>query len=104
MNWPDSVGSEVKSCARCQESNDSAALDRNNPTNQANQQIAAQTSAYNLASAREATAATEGMHERGIAATERMSSSALSQARTQFDDSQAFNERMSSTAYQRGVA
>ena len=73
-------------------------------TNRANQDIAQATSAFNLQSAREATAATEGMHARGISATQGMQNSALAQARDQFNSSQAFNERMSNTAAQRGVA
>lgn len=73
-------------------------------TNQANQQIAAATSAFNLQQAREATAATEGMAARSISATEGMASSARSLSASQFAQSQAFAERMSNTAYTRGIA
>ena len=72
-------------------------------TNAANQNIAAATSAQNLQSAREATEATEGMAARAISSTEGMNARALSQSQNQFDASQAFSERMSNSAMQRGV-
>lgn len=83
-------------------------------TNQSNQAIASQETEFNQASAREAnalteklagkaTASTEGMASRAIKSTEGMTSSALALSREQFDKSQAFNERMSNTAYTRGV-
>lgn len=84
-------------------------------TNQSNQAIATQETEFNLASAREAnalteklagkaTVSTEGMAARAIKSTEGMTSSALALSKSQFDQSQAFNERMSSTAYTRGIA
>lgn len=83
-------------------------------TNVSNQAIATQETETNLASAREANAlteklagkatlSTEGMAARSIKATEGMTSSALAMSKSQFDQSQAFNERMSNTAYTRGV-
>ncbi len=50
-----------------------------------------------------AISSTEGMAGRAIASTEGMTQRALSQASDQFEKSQAFNERMSNTAYTRGV-
>ena len=50
-----------------------------------------------------ATASTEAMHNRAIKSTEGMTASALALSKSQFDQSQAFNERMSNTAYTRGI-
>lgn len=84
-------------------------------TNASNQAIATQETEFNQASAREAnaltetlagraTASTEGMAARAIKSTEGMTSSAIALSKSQFDQSQAFNERMSNTAYTRGIA
>ncbi len=51
-----------------------------------------------------AISATEGMSARAIKSTESMTASALALSKSQFDQSQAFNERMSNTAATRGVA
>jgi hypothetical protein len=83
-------------------------------TNASNQAIATQETEFNQASAREANAlteklagksiaSTEGMAARAIKSTEGMTNNALALSRSQFDKSQAFNERMSNTAYSRGV-
>lgn len=83
-------------------------------TNVSNQAIAQRETETNLASAREAnvlteklagraTASTEGMHSRAIKSTEGMTASAIALSKSQFDRSQAFNERMSNTAYTRGI-
>ena len=83
-------------------------------TNRANQQISAATNETSIASAREANrlterlsgraiASTEGMAERANALTRDLSGRAIAQAKDQFEQSQRFNERMSNTAYTRGV-
>lgn len=84
-------------------------------TNRSNQAIATQETETNIASAREAnalteklagqaTTSTEGMARRAIKSTEGMTNNALALSKSQFDRSQAFNERMSNTAYTRGIA
>lgn len=73
-------------------------------TNQQNQQIASATSAFNLQAAREATTATEGMAARANENTRYLASAARNLSRDQFAQTQAYNERMSNTAYTRGVA
>ncbi len=73
-------------------------------TNQSNQAIAAQETQFNQASAREANALTEKLAGQAIKSTEGMTASALALSKSQYDQSQAFNERMSNTAYTRGIA
>lgn len=72
-------------------------------TNRSNEQIASNESEFNLASAREANALTDKLSLRATKSTEGMTSSALALSKSQFDQSQAFNERMSNTAYTRGI-
>ncbi|AGT39928.1 minor capsid protein [Marine gokushovirus] len=73
-------------------------------TNRSNQAIAQQETQTNLASAREANALTEKLAGQSIKSTEGMTASALALSKSQFDQSQDFNERMSNTAYTRGIA
>lgn len=50
-----------------------------------------------------AISASEGMAARATKSTEGMVGSALALSKSQFDQSQAYNERMSNTAYSRGI-
>jgi len=72
-------------------------------TNTSNQAIAQQETEANMASAREANALTDKLSLRATKSTEGMTASALALSKSQFDQSQAFNERMSNTAYTRGI-
>lgn len=72
-------------------------------TNKSNQAIASQETEFNQVSAREANALTEKLSGNAIKSTEGMTASALALSKSQFDQTQAFNERMSNTAYTRGV-